>query len=96
MVEFMNIFNYQISFFDNIRRKFSSSSICFYKFNKFFTISFFIFQIWKNIITLFKSISNSLDGDDPLDLRQTAAWRMAQVPRITNDAWIISLRATLA
>lgn len=35
-------------------------------------------------------------GDDPAELRQTAAWRMAQVPRITNDAWIISLRCTLA
>lgn len=35
-------------------------------------------------------------GDDPAELRQTAAWRMAQVPRITNDAWIICLRTTLA
>ena len=35
-------------------------------------------------------------GDDPAELRQTCAWRMAQVPRITNDAWIINLRATLA
>lgn len=35
-------------------------------------------------------------GDDPCELRQTAGWRMAQVPRITNDAWIINLRATLA
>lgn len=35
-------------------------------------------------------------GDDPAELRQTAAWRMAQVPRITNDAWIINLRCTLA
>ena len=35
-------------------------------------------------------------GDDPSELRQTAAWRMAQVPKITNDAWIISLRCTLA
>lgn len=35
-------------------------------------------------------------GDDPAELRQTAAWRMAQVPRITNDAWIINLRTTLA
>ena len=34
-------------------------------------------------------------GDDPAELRQTAAWRMAQVPRISNDAWIINLRATL-
>ncbi len=34
--------------------------------------------------------------NDPAELRQTAAWRMAQVPRITNDAWIISLRCTLA
>ena len=34
-------------------------------------------------------------GDDPCELRQTAGWRMAQVPRITNDAWIINLRATL-
>lgn len=35
-------------------------------------------------------------GDDPAELRQTAAWRMAQVPRITNDAWINNLRCTLA
>ena len=35
-------------------------------------------------------------GDDPAELRQTAAWRMAQVPTITNDAWITNLRATLA
>lgn len=35
-------------------------------------------------------------GDDPIELRQTAGWRMAQVPRITNDAWIINLRTTLA
>lgn len=35
-------------------------------------------------------------GDDPCELRQTAGFRMAQVPRITNDAWIINLRATLA
>ena len=35
-------------------------------------------------------------GDDPCELRQTAGYRMAQVPRITNDAWIINLRATLA
>ncbi|MHA1401146.1 MAG: N4-gp56 family major capsid protein [Candidatus Heimdallarchaeaceae archaeon] len=34
-------------------------------------------------------------GDDPCELRQTCGWRMAQVPRITNDAWIINLRATL-
>lgn len=34
-------------------------------------------------------------GDDPAELRQTAAWRMAQVPRITNDAWIANLRATI-
>jgi len=35
-------------------------------------------------------------GDDPSELRQTAAWRMAQVPRIKNDAWIVKLRCTLA
>lgn len=35
-------------------------------------------------------------GDDPLELRQTGAWRMAQVPTIDNDAWIINLRCTLA
>jgi len=35
-------------------------------------------------------------GDDPAELRQTCAWRMAQVPKITNDAWIINLRATIA
>lgn len=36
------------------------------------------------------------DTDDPCELRQTCGWRMAQVPKITNDAWIINLRATLA
>ncbi len=34
-------------------------------------------------------------GDDPIELRQTAGYRMAQVPRITNDAWIINQRVTL-
>ena len=33
-------------------------------------------------------------GDDPCELRQTAGYRFAQVPRITNDAWIINLRCT--
>ena len=46
---------------------------------------------------LFRSIYHPPGhGDDPAELRQTAAWRMAQVPRITNDAWIIALRCTLA
>lgn len=35
-------------------------------------------------------------GDDPVELRQTAGWRAAMVPRITNDAWIINQRCTLA
>jgi len=35
-------------------------------------------------------------GDDPSELRQTAAYRFAYATRITNDAWIINLRATLA
>jgi len=35
-------------------------------------------------------------GDDPCELRQTCGYRFAQVPRITNDAWVINLRATLA
>lgn len=34
-------------------------------------------------------------GDDPCELRQTAGYRFAQVPRITNDAWIINLRCTI-
>jgi len=36
------------------------------------------------------------DTDDPAELRQTAAYRFAYATRITNDAWIINLRATLA
>jgi hypothetical protein len=34
-------------------------------------------------------------GDDPSELRQTAAFRFAHARAITNDAWIINLRATL-
>ena len=34
-------------------------------------------------------------GDDPAELRQTAAFRFAHARAITNDAWIINLRATL-
>jgi hypothetical protein len=34
--------------------------------------------------------------DDPCELRQTAGYRFAYATRITNDAWIINLRATLA
>ena len=36
------------------------------------------------------------DMDDPCELRQTAGYRFAYATRITNDAWIINLRATLA
>ncbi len=35
-------------------------------------------------------------GDDPCELRQTAGFRFAMATRITNDAWVINLRATLA
>jgi len=35
-------------------------------------------------------------GDDPCELRQTAGFRFAMATRITNDAWIINLRTTLA
>jgi hypothetical protein len=35
-------------------------------------------------------------GDDPCELRQTAGYRFGYATRITNDAWIINLRATLA
>lgn len=35
-------------------------------------------------------------GDDPCELRQTGGYRFAYATRITNDAWIINLRATLA
>ncbi len=35
-------------------------------------------------------------GDDPAELRQTAATRFAQVPRITNDSWVFNLRCTAA
>lgn len=34
--------------------------------------------------------------DGPLALNASVGWKMAQVPRITNDQWIINLRATLA
>ena len=34
--------------------------------------------------------------DSPLALNASVGWKMAQVPRITNDAWVINLRATLA
>jgi len=35
-------------------------------------------------------------GDDPCELRQTGGYRFAMASRITNDAWVINLRATLA
>ena len=35
-------------------------------------------------------------GNDPLLQRQTAGYKFAQVPLITNDAWLINLRTTLA
>ncbi len=34
--------------------------------------------------------------DSPLALNASVGWKMAQVPRITNDAWVINLRTTLA
>lgn len=34
-------------------------------------------------------------GDDPAELRQTAAFRFSHARAITNDAWLINLRATL-
>lgn len=34
--------------------------------------------------------------DGPLALNASVGWTMAQVPRITNDLWILNLRATLA
>jgi len=36
------------------------------------------------------------DMDDPCELRQTAGYRFAYATRITNDAWLINLRCTLA
>lgn len=34
-------------------------------------------------------------GDDPAELRQTAAFRFAHARAITNNAWIINTRATI-
>lgn len=34
--------------------------------------------------------------DSPLALNASVGWKMAEVPRITNDAWIINLRTTLS
>ena len=34
--------------------------------------------------------------DGPLALNASVGWKMAQVPRITNDLWVINMRATLA
>jgi N4-gp56 family major capsid protein len=34
--------------------------------------------------------------DGPLALNASVGWKMAQVPRITNDQWVINLRCTLA
>jgi len=34
--------------------------------------------------------------DGPLALNCTVGYKFAQVPRITNDAWVLNLRATLA
>lgn len=35
-------------------------------------------------------------GDDPCELRQTSGFRFAMATRVTNDAWVINLRTTLA
>lgn len=34
--------------------------------------------------------------DGPLALNASVGWKAAMVPRITNDAWVINLRTTLA
>ena len=34
--------------------------------------------------------------DGPLELNQTAGWKMAEVPVLTNDSWIVNLKSTLA
>lgn len=34
--------------------------------------------------------------DGPLALNASVGWKMATCPRITNDLWVINLRATLA
>jgi N4-gp56 family major capsid protein len=34
--------------------------------------------------------------DGPLALNASVGYKMAEVPRITNDQWVINLRATLA
>lgn len=34
--------------------------------------------------------------DGPLALNASVGWKMAEVPRITNDAWIFNLRSTLS
>lgn len=66
------------------------------KFDSSIRILFYVHVGKDNILTLFKSISNRIGGDDPCELRQTAGYRFGYATRITNDAWIINLRATLA
>lgn len=34
--------------------------------------------------------------DSPLALNASVGWKMAEVPRILNDAWVFNLRCTLA
>lgn len=34
--------------------------------------------------------------DGPLALNASCGWKMAEVPRITNDTWVFNLRCTLA
>lgn len=34
--------------------------------------------------------------DGPLALNATVGWKMAEVPVITNDAWVLNLRTTLS
>lgn len=60
-------------------------------------VSQFIKSVHEKYITrnaIFKSISNR--SDDPCELRQTCGSRFAYATRITNDSWVINLRATLA
>lgn len=43
-----------------------------------------------------KFIYHDASYDGPLELNRTVGWKMAEVPVVTNDSWIVNLRSTLA
>ena len=73
---------------------------CFIKLVQLYTTSSAL--VWKHMHVLSKmDIAQALFirppiYDGPLALNASVGYKFAEVPRITNDLWVINLRATLA